>query len=79
MQQHPTTKCDADGVPYLWEEHLANGEIHYKRADGDYDVPLELSDEDLAWLEEQAKERGVTVNDIIVEALQRALDEHRPE
>ena len=68
--QQPTDKVDDTGTPYLYAEVTEDGTIQgYKRADGDWDIPLDLPEDVLEVLNSIAKERGITLNDVITEAI----------
>jgi predicted HicB family RNase H-like nuclease len=73
--QVETNKSDSLGRPYLYAEIDENGvEQCYKRADGLFDVPIDLPDEDLLTLALEAHRREITLNDLLVEIIKEQID-----
>jgi hypothetical protein len=69
-----TDLVDNTGTKYVKVEYDKNGDISAAlRQDGDWDVMLNLLDDELESLEEMAAKRGMTLNDLAIEAIELAI------
>jgi len=72
--QVETDLCDNTGAKYQFAEVNTDGIIQgYRRADGDWDIPLELDKEVIADLALIAHARDITLNALIVEVLEEEI------
>lgn len=73
-KQVPTDMVDDTGTPYEYAEVSEDGVVQaYKRSDGYFDIPLDLPDTLLSVVSDIAKDRGVSVNDLIVSIIEQAV------
>lgn len=68
------TETDDEGNTYVRIEYHNTGEVHKFRQDGDVDIPMEFDEEDMRRLTELAEKNNCTINEVIVSALQAAID-----
>jgi hypothetical protein len=69
-----TDLVDNTGTKYVKVEYDKNGDISAAlRQDGDWDVMLNLLDDELESLEEMAAKRGMTLNDLAIKAIELAI------
>lgn len=70
-----TDLCDSTGARYEYAEVDENGTVQaFKRADGDFDIPLDLDKETIADLALIAHNRNITLNELMVEAISAEAD-----
>ena len=73
-KQVPTDQVDNTGTPYQYAEVDENGVVQgYKRADGDWDIPVNLDPETEALVEQAAAIEGVTVEEFVNRAVREQL------
>lgn len=69
-----TDLVDETGAEYVKVEYDNYGDISAAlRQDGYWDIMLNLLDDELEYLEEMAAKRGMTLNDLAVEAIELAI------
>lgn len=66
---------DNTGKPYVKVEYDDWGNFQSGlRSDGMWDIPLELSEEEIAVLNNEAELRGIDLNDLMVEIITDAIE-----
>lgn len=70
-----TDKCDSMGRPYQCvEKNTATGEEMYLRQDGDWDIPLDLSDEELLHIALLAHQNEISMNEYMVNIIKDMIE-----
>ena len=67
------TKKDNLGRDYLKSEKIGTSDEAHLRQDGLWDVPIELTQDEIVYLSLEAHRREMTFNDIIVEILENEI------
>lgn len=83
-KQVPTDQVDNTGTAYEFAEVDENGVVQaYKRADGDWDIPVNLDPETEELVTRAAELEGITVEEFLnraaKEMLTRKIEEQRAE
>lgn len=83
-KQVPTDQVDNTGTPYQYAEVDDDGVVHgYRRADGDWDIPVNLDPETEELVTRAAELEGITVEEFLnraaKEMLTRMIEEKRAE
>jgi hypothetical protein len=70
-----TNQCDSMGRPYQCVEiNTVTGEKFYLRQDGDWDIQLDLSDEEFLFIAKRAHEQEITFNEFVVNLIKNAIE-----
>jgi predicted HicB family RNase H-like nuclease len=73
-KQVPTDQVDDTGALYEYAEVDADGKIQaFKRADGSFDIPVELPEGYLEVLEDMAKTDGTSLNDFMIKIIMEEI------
>ena len=64
------------GRPYVSVEDYGNGDKAYLRQDGLYDIPLDLTDDEILKIALAAHQRDITMNQFVIEALEAHIKEY---
>lgn len=70
----PTDQLDDDGQPYEYAEVDDDGKVQaYKRADGSFDIPVDLPPEYIETLTAMAAEKNISLNDFMIEIVMEEI------
>lgn len=73
-KQVPTDQVDNTGTPYQYAEVDDNGTVHgYRRADGDWDIPINLDPDTEELVTRAAALEGISVSEFINRAANEML------